>query len=160
MSPPRIPLATYRFQFNRDFTFDHATALVPYLHALGITHIYASPYLKARPGSTHGYDITDHNTLNPEIGTQESFARFCETLRAHGMGQILDFVPNHMGVGKADNAWWLDVLEWGPKSRYARSFDIDWDLLPHRRKPGLLLPNHRHKRPNRGPNQDRTRHQR
>ena len=137
-APPRIPLATYRFQFNRDFTFDHATALVPYLHALGITHVYASPYLKARPGSTHGYDIIDHNAINPEIGSQESYSRFCRTLRAHGMGQILDFVPNHMGVLKADNAWWLDVLEWGESSPFADFFDIDWTAA-RRNFPGKVL---------------------
>ncbi len=137
-APPRIPLATYRLQFNRDFTFDDATALVPYLHALGISHVYASPYLKARPGSTHGYDIVDHNALNPEIGTGESFARFCRALHEHGMGQILDFVPNHMGVGKADNAWWLDVLEWGEASPFAEFFDIDWTAA-RRSFPGKVL---------------------
>jgi (1->4)-alpha-D-glucan 1-alpha-D-glucosylmutase len=137
-APPRIPLATYRLQFNRDFTFDDATAIVPYLHALGITHIYASPYLKARPGSTHGYDIIDHNALNPEIGTPESFARFCRALSEHGMGQVLDFVPNHMGVGKADNAWWLDVLEWGEASPFADFFDIDW-AASRRSFPGKVL---------------------
>ena len=138
MSAPRIPLATYRLQFNRDFTFDDATALVPYLKALGISHVYASPYLKARPGSTHGYDIIDHNALNPEIGTPESYARFCRTLHRHGMGQILDFVPNHMGVGKADNAWWLDVLEWGEASPFADFFDIDWTAA-RRSFPGKVL---------------------
>lgn len=138
MSAPRIPLATYRLQFNRDFTFDDATALVPYLHALGISHVYASPYLKARPGSTHGYDIIDHNALNPEIGTPENYARFCRTLHEHGMGQILDFVPNHMGVGKADNAWWLDVLEWGEASPFADFFDIDWTAA-RRSFPGKVL---------------------
>jgi (1->4)-alpha-D-glucan 1-alpha-D-glucosylmutase len=138
MSAPRIPLSTYRLQFNRDFTFDDATALVPYLHALGVSHVYASPYLKARPGSTHGYDIIDHNALNPEIGTTDSFARFCRTLGEHGMGQILDFVPNHMGVGKADNAWWLDVLEWGEASPFAEFFDIDWTAA-RRSFPGKVL---------------------
>ena len=112
-APPPVPLATYRLQFNRDFTFEHATRLVPYLHALGVSHVYASSYLKARPGSTHGYDIIDHNALNPEIGTPDDFARFCRALKERGMGQVLDFVPNHMGVGKTDNAWWLDVLEMG-----------------------------------------------
>lgn len=137
-TPSRIPLATYRLQFNREFTFDHATALVPYLAALGVTHVYASSYLKARPGSSHGYDIIDHNALNPEIGSPESFSKFCRALRAHGMGQILDFVPNHMGVGKTDNAWWLDVLEWGESSPYADYFDIDWSA-PRRSFPGKVL---------------------
>ncbi|HEX6978209.1 MAG TPA: malto-oligosyltrehalose synthase [Alphaproteobacteria bacterium] len=137
-TPPRIPLASYRLQFNREFTFDHAAALVPYLAALGVTHVYASSYLKARPGSSHGYDIIDHNALNPEIGSPESFSRFCRVLHAHGMGQILDFIPNHMGVGKTDNAWWLDVLEWGESSPYADYFDIDWSAL-RRSFPGKVL---------------------
>src|SRR5713226_4355780 len=126
MNAPQIPLATYRLQFNRDFTFAHATQLVPYLAALGISHCYASPYLRARPGSTHGYDIIDHTQLNPEIGTQEEFDKFVETLHQYGMGQILDIVPNHMGVMGSDNAWWLDVLENGETSAYAEFFDIDW----------------------------------
>jgi (1->4)-alpha-D-glucan 1-alpha-D-glucosylmutase len=122
----RIPRATYRLQFNRDFTFAKACELVPYLAALGVSHVYCSPYLRARPGSTHGYDIIDHASLNPEIGSRADFERFCAALHAHGMGQILDMVPNHMGVMGADNAWWLDVLENGPASVYADFFDIDW----------------------------------
>src|SRR5215472_4474837 len=98
--------ATYRLQFNRQFTFCDATDLVPYLAALGISHIYASPITEARPGSRHGYDIIDHNRLNPEIGSEENFHAFTAALRAHGMGLIVDFVPNHMGIGP-DNAWWL-----------------------------------------------------
>ena len=135
-----IPLATYRLQLTRDFGFDDAAALVPYLKELGITHLYASPFLKARPGSTHGYDIVDHDRLNPELGGDEGFAHLSAALKEDGLGLILDFVPNHMGVGSADNAWWLDVLEWGPGSPHARSFDIDWNALPHRRHPGVLLP--------------------
>ena len=123
---PRIPRCTYRVQLNRDFTFNDATALVPYLARLGVSHVYCSPYLRARAGSTHGYDIIDHNALNPEIGSPEDFERFVATLREHGMGHILDMVPNHMGVMGADNAWWLDVLENGPASAYADFFDIDW----------------------------------
>ena len=135
-----IPLATYRVQLTKDFSFHDAAALVPYLKELGITHLYASPFLKARPGSTHGYDIVDHDRLNPELGGDEGFARLSAALKEHGLGLILDFVPNHMVVGSADNAWWLDVLEWGTGSPHARSFDIDWNALPHRRHPGLLLP--------------------
>jgi (1->4)-alpha-D-glucan 1-alpha-D-glucosylmutase len=135
----KIPRATYRLQFNRDFTFAHAAELVPYLHGLGISHCYASPYLKARPGSPHGYDIIDHNALNPEIGTPEEFERFVEALHRHGMGQILDLVPNHMGVG-SDNAWWLDVLENGPASYYAKFFDIDWEPITAESHGKLLLP--------------------
>jgi (1->4)-alpha-D-glucan 1-alpha-D-glucosylmutase len=125
-SGPRIPRCTYRLQLHREFTFTDATALVPYLAQLGVSHVYCSPYLRARPGSTHGYDIIDHNALNPEIGTTEDFERFVATLREHCMGHILDVVPNHMGVMGADNAWWLDVLENGPASTYAPFFDIDW----------------------------------
>ncbi len=138
--PPAIPRATYRLQLSAAFGFDEAAAIVPYLKALGISHLYSSPFLKARAGSTHGYDITDHNVLNPEFGGEEGFARLSQALAAADMGLILDFVPNHMGVGRADNAWWLDVLEWGPKSPFASVFDISWDALPYRPNGGLLLP--------------------
>ncbi len=138
--PPTVPLATYRLQLTKDFGFDQAAALAPYLKQLGVTHLYASPFLKARPGSNHGYDIVDHDQLNPELGGEDGFARLSEALKANDLGLILDFVPNHMGVAHADNAWWLDVLEWGQRSPYAVSFDIDWDALPHRRHPGVLLP--------------------
>ena len=138
--PPAVPLATYRLQLTKDFGFDAAAALVPYLKALGITHLYASPFLKARPGSTHGYDVVDHDRLNPELGGEEGFARLSAALKQNDVGLILDFVPNHMGVGHADNAWWLDLLEWGQRSPYAAYFDIDWDAIPHRRHPGVLAP--------------------
>jgi (1->4)-alpha-D-glucan 1-alpha-D-glucosylmutase len=138
--PPAIPRATYRLQLTGDFGFDQAAAIVPYLAALGISHLYASPFLKARAGSTHGYDIIDHNTLNPEFGGEEGFARLSAALKAHDMGLILDFVPNHMGIGRADNDWWLDVLEWGQKSPFAETFDIDWSTLPYKPQGGLLLP--------------------
>ncbi len=140
MTKDRIPLSTYRLQFSRDFTFSQATELVPYLAALGISHCYASPYLRARPGSTHGYDIIDHNKLNPEIGTDEDFERFVSALHQQGMGQILDIVPNHMGVMGSDNAWWLDVLENGQASDYAGFFDIDWDPLKDELQGKLLVP--------------------
>src|SRR6201996_2369236 len=122
MAPPR---ATYRLQLHRGFTFRDAQALVPYLAELGISHLYLSPLTEARPGSTHGYDIVDHNKLNPEIGTEDEFRALSAALREHGMGLILDIVPNHMGIG-ADNAWWVDVLEWGEASPYAHYFDINW----------------------------------
>ena len=138
--PPAVPLATYRLQLTKNFTFDDAAKLVPYLKKLGVSHLYASPFLKARPGSTHGYDIVEHDKLNPELGGEEAFQRLSDALKTHGLGLILDFVPNHMGVGHADNPWWLDVLEWGQKSPHAPSFDIDWDGLPYRRHPGVLLP--------------------
>jgi (1->4)-alpha-D-glucan 1-alpha-D-glucosylmutase len=119
------PRATYRLQFHRGFTFRDALALVPYLAELGISHVYASPLTEARPGSTHGYDIVNHQRLNPEIGSEEEFRALTAALRERGMGLIIDIVPNHMGIG-ADNAWWVDVLEWGEASPYARYFDINW----------------------------------
>lgn len=127
------PRATYRLQLNRDFTFTHAAALAPYLDDLGISHVYLSPILRARPGSTHGYDTVDHTSINPELGTDADFRALVAALRTRGMGVILDFVPNHMGVGGADNALWLDVLKHGPASRYACWFDIDW----HPARPGM-----------------------
>jgi (1->4)-alpha-D-glucan 1-alpha-D-glucosylmutase len=135
-----IPIATYRVQLTASFDFDAAAAVVPYLKALGITHLYASPFLKARKGSTHGYDIVDHTKINPELGGEDGFERLSLALRQHGLGLILDFVPNHVGVHFADNPWWLDVLEWGPGSPHAASFDIDWELMPYRARGGVLLP--------------------
>src|SRR6202140_5225804 len=96
--------------------------------------------MKARPGSTHGYDIVDHNRLNPENGTEAEFATPVAALKAQGMGLILDIVPNHMAVGGADNAWWLDVLEWGEGSPFAAYFDINWDPLREDLKGRVLLP--------------------
>jgi (1->4)-alpha-D-glucan 1-alpha-D-glucosylmutase len=124
--PPTIPTSTYRLQFSSSFGFRDARAIVPYLAALGAGAIYASPYLRARPGSGHGYDIIDHNALNPEIGTAEEHAAMIAAAQASGIGHILDFVPNHMGIGGSENPWWSDVLEWGERSPYAKYFDIDW----------------------------------
>jgi (1->4)-alpha-D-glucan 1-alpha-D-glucosylmutase len=138
--PPAIPLATYRLQLTADFNFERAAEVVPYLKALGITHLYASPFMKARQGSTHGYDVVDHTKLNPELGGEAGFAKLSDALCAHDLGLILDFVPNHVGVHFADNPWWLDMLEWGPASPHAGAFDIDWDQLPHRKRGGVLLP--------------------
>lgn len=126
MKSSGTPTATYRLQFNRNFTFADAIGLVPFLHQLGISHVYASPLVKARAGSPHGYDIVDHNALNPEIGDEAGFNAYIEALHQHSMGLILDIVPNHMGVGGDDNSWWLDVLENGEASVYATYFDIDW----------------------------------
>jgi (1->4)-alpha-D-glucan 1-alpha-D-glucosylmutase len=137
---PAVPRATYRLQLSAKFGFDDAAAIVPYLRTLGISHLYTSPFLKSRAGSTHGYDIIDHHVLNPEYGGEAGFARLSNALARADMGLILDFVPNHMGVGHADNSWWLDVLEWGPKSPFAATFDIDWSMLPFRSHAGLLLP--------------------
>ena len=103
--PTEIPLATYRLQLSASFDFNRAADLVPYLKSLGISHLYASPFLKARKGSTHGYDIVDHGRLNPEFGGQKGFDNLSAALAAADMGLILDFVPNHMGVGYSDNAW-------------------------------------------------------
>ncbi|HEX8168176.1 MAG TPA: malto-oligosyltrehalose synthase [Beijerinckiaceae bacterium] len=135
-APP--PRATYRLQFHKDFTFDDAAAIVPYLKRLGISHVYASPIHKARPGSTHGYDIVDHGAINPELGGEEGFYRLSDALKEHGLGLVLDIVPNHMGVGGADNPSWLSVLEWGPLSPAARAFDIDWERLGANHK--LVVP--------------------
>jgi len=137
---PQIPTATYRLQLNRTFTFRDAAALVPYLAELGISHCYVSPYLRARPGSMHGYDIIDHNSLNPEIGSPEDYEVFVSVLHQHGMGQVLDIVPNHMGVMGSDNAWWLDVLENGEASEYAEYFDIDWDPIKDELQGKVLIP--------------------
>ncbi len=134
-----LPLSTYRLQLRKEFGFDDAARVVPYLKELGITHVYTSPFFTARPGSTHGYDVVDHRTLNPEFGGEEGFARLSAALKDAGLGLILDFVPNHMAVGSA-NAWWMDVLEWGQKSPRAAAFDISWELLPYRSSGGVLLP--------------------
>jgi len=138
--PPSTPVATYRLQLNASFDFDQAAATVPYLKALGISHLYASPFLKARAGSRHGYNVVDHDALNPELGGEPAFRRLAQALAQADIGLILDFVPNHMGVDYADNAWWLDVLEWGPRSPHAAAFDIDWKAHVFRRAGRLLLP--------------------
>jgi (1->4)-alpha-D-glucan 1-alpha-D-glucosylmutase len=140
MKPPTIPIATYRVQLSSSFGFEEAARLVPYLRLLGVSHLYASPFLKARAGSPHGYDIVNHGELNPEFGGEQAFARLSDALATDRLGLILDFVPNHMAVGGADNAWWLDVLEWGPRSPFAASFDIEWATLPYRHQGGVLLP--------------------
>src|SRR3982750_2083078 len=138
--PPALPIATYRLQLTADFNFDDAAAVVPYLKALGISHLYASPFMTARKGSTHGYDIVDHTKFNPELGGEAGFERLSAALKQNDIGLILDFVPNHVGVHFADNPWWLDVLEWGQASPHAVSFDIDWEQLPYRARGGVLLP--------------------
>jgi (1->4)-alpha-D-glucan 1-alpha-D-glucosylmutase len=138
--PAGTPIATYRLQLTANFDFDAAAAVVPYLKALGISHVYTSPFTKARKGSTHGYDVVNHTLINPELGGDDGFERLSATLKEHDLGLILDFVPNHVGVHFADNPWWLDVLEWGEASPHAVSFDIDWELLPYRARGGVLLP--------------------
>jgi (1->4)-alpha-D-glucan 1-alpha-D-glucosylmutase len=138
--PTAIPLATYRLQLTSDFNFDKAATVVPYLKALGISQVYASPFTTARKGSTHGYDVVDHTRLNPELGGDAGFERLSAALKQNDLGLILDFVPNHVGVHYADNPWWLDMLEWGPASPHAASFDVDWEQLPYRKRGGVLLP--------------------
>jgi len=133
------PLATYRVQFNRTFRFDDARQCAAYLAKLGVSDLYASPYLKANPGSSHGYDIIDHHRLNPEIGSEAEYDRFVDTLHKHGLHQLLDIVPNHMGIGSG-NTWWLDVLENGPSSPYAGFFDIDWQPPKPEMTHRVLLP--------------------
>jgi (1->4)-alpha-D-glucan 1-alpha-D-glucosylmutase len=137
---PSVPVATYRLQFNGMFGFDEARHVLPYLRELGISHVYSSPYFKAREGSRHGYDITDHNSFNPEVGSEEEYGAFVGELRKLGMGQILDIVPNHMCVESSDNTWWLDVLENGPSSPYASFFDIDWEPVKRELKNKVLIP--------------------
>src|SRR5260370_3205993 len=124
--PGRVRSPTYRHQFNHAFTFEQAAAVVDYLAELGITDIYASPVLMARPGSLHGYDVTDHTRFNPEIGDEHSFARLSNKLQQRNMGMIADVVPNHMCISHPSNRLWWDVLENGPSSPYARFFDIEW----------------------------------
>jgi (1->4)-alpha-D-glucan 1-alpha-D-glucosylmutase len=139
-SEGRVPLATYRFQFNQNFRFKDAAGLVPYLDTLGISDLYASPYLRARPGSLHGYDISNHNELNPEIGFRDEHESMTRALHEHGMGHMLDIVPNHMGIAETSNRWWMDVLENGPSSPFATFFDIDWKPLKRELECKVLLP--------------------
>jgi (1->4)-alpha-D-glucan 1-alpha-D-glucosylmutase len=137
-APP--PLATYRLQLNHAFTFADATAIVPYLHALGVTDCYVSPIAKAMPGSEHGYDAIDPLVLNPELGTEEEFNVFVAAVQAHRMGLLMDVVSNHMSIGKSLNRWWRDVLENGPSARYAAAFDIDWHPIKRELDNKVLLP--------------------
>lgn len=135
-----IPRATYRVQLHRDFNFEQARAAVPYLHALGISHLYTSPYLKAAAGSTHGYDVADPTQLNPEIGTPEQHDALCAALSERGMGHVLDTVPNHMGIEDPGNRWWQEVLEHGLSSPHAVTFDIEWSPPNPQTGARVLLP--------------------
>jgi (1->4)-alpha-D-glucan 1-alpha-D-glucosylmutase len=125
ISRMQVPLSTYRVQFNSNFRFADAEKLVPYLHDLGITHLYASPILQARGGSEHGYDVADPTHLSADLGTETDFERLSSQLKRHSMGLLLDIVPNHM-TSSVENPWWRDVLEFGENSSYASYFDIDW----------------------------------
>ncbi len=136
----RTPVSTYRLQFNADFTFAQARALVDYLDELGITDCYSSPVLKARRGSVHGYDVVDHAEINPEMGGEAAFVEFAEGLRARSMGLVMDVVPNHMCIASTENRWWQDLLENGPGSPFARFFDVDWNPPEPSLKNKVLLP--------------------
>jgi (1->4)-alpha-D-glucan 1-alpha-D-glucosylmutase len=138
--PERLPLSTYRLQLHAAFTFADARTIVDYLARLGVSDCYLSPIFASRPGSLHGYDVTQHNRFDPELGGREEYERLGAEVRTHGMGMILDFVPNHMGVDAASNPWWRDVLENGQCSRHARFFDIDWTPLKPELKGRVLLP--------------------
>ncbi|MBC8160820.1 MAG: malto-oligosyltrehalose synthase, partial [Roseiflexaceae bacterium] len=138
--PTRIPRATYRLQFNSGFTFGQARAIVAYLDALGVSDLYASPLFRASPDSTHGYDIANHNQINPVLGGEAEFDALAAELNARNMGLLLDTVPNHMGIGEPSNEWWMDVLENGPSSIYAPYFDIDWQPVTRELENKVLLP--------------------
>ncbi len=135
----RRPGSTYRFQLHAGFGFDAAARVVPYLHALGISDVYLSPILAAAPGSKHGYDVVAYDRVNPELGGEEAFRRLAFECTSRGMGLVLDFVPNHMGIGAA-NAWWMDVLENGPSSLHASAFDVDWTPLKRELGYRVLVP--------------------
>ncbi|MFO0809993.1 MAG: malto-oligosyltrehalose synthase [Gemmataceae bacterium] len=136
----RVPRATYRLQLTRAFTFRDAATIADYLAELGISDAYASPVLQARPGSTHGYDVTDHGQLSADLGGEEAFEVFSAALQKAGLGLILDTVPNHMGIGDPTNGWWADVLENGPSSAFASHFDIDWHPVKPEMADKVLLP--------------------
>ena len=138
-APAWTPTSTYRLQLGPDLRLADVEAITPYLASLGVEALYLSPMLKARPGSTHGYDIVDHAALNPDLGTEEDLARMSRVAAAHGLRLLADIVPNHMGVDPRANPWWREVLENGPCSPYAEYFDIDWDpITPHLRQKVLL----------------------
>ncbi|MGV6871870.1 malto-oligosyltrehalose synthase [Pseudochelatococcus sp. B33] len=134
-----IPHATMRLQLHAGFTFAHTEQLVPYMARLGVSHLYASPILTARPGSPHGYDVVDPTRVSTDLGGEPALAALVRALRAHGMGLIVDSVPNHMGIGP-DNPWWMDVLTFGPDSAYAGFFDIDWQAAFEDGRPRIVLP--------------------
>ena len=138
--PTRIPTSSYRLQLHPGFGFREAREIVPYLSALGVTECYVSPFFASTPGSTHGYDICDHNRLNPELGSREDFQALCDALQQYSMGLLLDFVPNHMGIDPQSNLKWRSVLENGPSSPFASFFDIDWDPVKDELKNKVLLP--------------------
>ncbi len=138
--PAAVPRATYRLQLHAGFDFADVTALVDYLDALGVSHVYCSPILQAAPGSSHGYDVVDHDRISDALGGEEGLESLVTVLRARGMGLVVDVVPNHMAISGERNAWWWDVLEHGHASRYASFFDVDWDPPESRLRNVILLP--------------------
>ncbi len=138
--PRYVPVSTYRLQVHAGFPLAAARDATAYLARLGIAAVYTSPYFSAAPGSTHGYDVCNHNEINPELGGAAAHAEFIAAVKAHGMGHVVDFVPNHMGIGTGTNAWWRDVLENGPSSPSAKFFDIDWTPVKTELHAKLLLP--------------------
>jgi (1->4)-alpha-D-glucan 1-alpha-D-glucosylmutase len=140
MRPRHIPTSTYRLQVHKDFPLAAARDVVPYLSRLGIGDVYTSPYFTAEAGSTHGYDVCNHNEINPEVGGREAHGAFTSVVAAHGMGHVVDFVPNHMGIATSTNAWWRDLLENGPSAAAAAFFDVDWNPVKPELQAKLLLP--------------------
>jgi (1->4)-alpha-D-glucan 1-alpha-D-glucosylmutase len=136
---PRIPSSSYRLQLHAGFTFDDASRVAGYLKDLGVSHVYCSPYLQSARGSLHGYDVVDHQKVDPEIGGEAGHARFCDALKALDLGQVLDIVPNHMATGLENRYWW-DVLENGRSSRFAEWFDIDWNSAELKLQNKILIP--------------------
>jgi (1->4)-alpha-D-glucan 1-alpha-D-glucosylmutase len=134
------PHSTYRLQLHPGFDFDAAAAVADYLAALGVSHLYASPYLQAAPGSTHGYDVVDPSRVNAELGGEDGHDRLCAALGQAGLGQVLDIVPNHMAITGPENRWWEDVLRNGPASAFASYFDVDWDPPESKLRDLVLMP--------------------
>lgn len=140
LTPARIPRATYRIQLNADFPFAAAQAIVPYLDELGVSDLYVSPIVTARPGSAHGYDVVDPGSVNPALGGEQGLDMVVDALRERGMGLLLDTVPNHMGIGDPQNVWWMDVLENGRSSAFVDFFDVEWRPVKPELEDKVLLP--------------------
>ena len=140
MRPRYVPTSTYRLQVHHEFPLPAASAVIPYLSRLGIGAVYTSPYFTAQPGSTHGYDVCNHNEINPEVGGRDAHTAFTAAAAANGMGHVVDFVPNHMGIGTGANAWWRDLMENGPSAAASSFFDVDWAPVKPELRGKLLLP--------------------
>ena len=140
MNVNNYPRATYRLQLNANFNFSDVDDLIDYFESLGVSHLYLSPCLQATSGSTHGYDVVNHNLINTELGKKVDLALLSQRLKDRGMGIILDIVPNHMAIRGPENPWWWDVLENGQASRYSRYFDVDWHSDSEDRSNLILLP--------------------